>query len=80
MVVVFPVVLLLIRNHPSEKGMVPVGGYPKVDPFHEDTNEVKTFQLGSITEETILVYRFTFCCLWFYDHWSNGYSPDPLFT
>jgi sugar phosphate permease len=64
LVVVFPIVLLLIRNHPDDKGLMPVGGFPKVDTLLSDETKEKNFSIGKalrMKEFWFIVIPFTVC-------------------
>ncbi|WP_428909608.1 MFS transporter [Niallia sp. Krafla_26] len=64
LVIVFPVVLLFIRNHPSEKGMAPIGGFIKEEvPQQENQNGVQ-FSIWEVLRKRqfwFLILPFAIC-------------------
>lgn len=57
--IVFPIVLLFLRNHPKEKGLVPIGG----EIVEEDTVEKKALSTNSSIWSVFLKREFWFLIL-----------------
>jgi len=45
MIVVFPIVLLILRNHPNEKGMLPIGGMDQEESTTEQPSKFNDFSI-----------------------------------
>lgn len=63
-IIVFPVVLLFLRNQPSEKGMEPIGGYVKEDHSESETKQEKNFSIRDVLSKKqfwFLILPFAIC-------------------
>jgi sugar phosphate permease len=45
LVMVFPIILLFIKNHPNDKGLSPVGGFMQVDSLPKEKNSESRFSV-----------------------------------
>ena len=64
MVIVFPIVLLFLRNHPSEKGLLPIGGYSKEENTTIKNQPNKNFSMWEVFNKRqfwFLILPFAIC-------------------
>lgn len=64
MIIVFPVVLLFLRNQPDEKGLQPVGGYPEGVSMNENNKKKEHFSFSEVLRKKhfwLLILPFGVC-------------------
>ena len=63
-IVVFPVILLFLRNHPTEKGLQPVGGLPAKEPANDPAKTKTDFSIWEAFRKRpfwFLIIPFAIC-------------------
>lgn len=64
MIIVFPIVLLFLRNHPNEKGMLPIGGNSKEESIIEQQGKNTNFSIWEVFRKRqfwFLILPFGIC-------------------
>ncbi|KZM55341.1 MULTISPECIES: MFS transporter [Aeribacillus] len=64
MIVVFPIVLLILRNHPNEKGMLPIGGMDQEESTTEQPSKFNDFSIWDAFRKKqfwFLILPFSVC-------------------